>query len=126
MPIRALVNARTKGSCGGDNSYGLNERHVMRDCNWVKTAKSNSLYGPMRLGMFTRPAEVFAILDVKLVPTSNVIIRCPLDDMAQFTDQATDRHNHGCNVLYIGGNVGRLNYNQLRSNHNDCWGHYSR
>ena len=116
--------------CGVENSYGLNERHVMKDCNWTLTPNSGALNGPMRLGMFKRPSGVIAILDKETdLSTGNVnamVVRCPLCHLATFNTYSTDRHNNGCNVLYIGGNVDRLNFKQLTTNHEDCWGHYTR
>jgi prepilin-type N-terminal cleavage/methylation domain-containing protein/prepilin-type processing-associated H-X9-DG protein len=114
--------------CGVKNSYGLNERHVMKDTNWTLTVNPSSTSGPMRIGEFKRPSGVIAILDKKTSdPTAlGVIVRCPLCSMPTFLAYTTARHGDGVNTLYVGGNVSRVSYNGLRSNNEDCWGHSSR
>jgi hypothetical protein len=75
--------------------------------------------------VFERPTGVMSTLDVDTDPTS-VVVRCPVCSMTTFVDTATSRHNNGVNAVFVAGNASRLSYNELQSNHNDCWGHNSR
>jgi hypothetical protein len=80
----------------------------------------------MKIGSFHRPTAVIAILDANNGDVPNLVVRCPLCNMTNFTQQATDRHNHGTNAVFVAGNASRFSYLELQSNHNDCWGHYDR
>ena len=121
-PSEAVDNVR----CSYPNSYGINFRHVMKDCNWTLTVNSGAGTGPMRLGVFTRPVEVMAIMDSSASPTPNCLVDCPRCNATNFVNYSSDRHSHGANLLYIAGNVNKMSFNQLASNHNDCFGHNSR
>jgi len=112
--------------CGAINSYAVNERHVMKDCNWTTRISSGATDGCMKIGVFTRPTAVLAIIDKKGSAPDNCTIRCPICNMASYLGHVATRHNGGDNVLYVAGNAGRLSANELLSNSNDCWGHSSR
>jgi len=112
--------------CGAINSYAVNERHVMKDCNWTTRISSGATDGCMKIGVFTRPSAVLAIVDKKTSGPDGLTIRCPTCVMATYLTHAATRHNGGDNVLYVGGNAGRLSAPELVGNSNDCWGHTNR
>ncbi|MBT3375084.1 MAG: prepilin-type N-terminal cleavage/methylation domain-containing protein [Lentisphaerae bacterium] len=115
---------RTK-RCGTVISYGVNERHLCRDCNWRKRPSSNSDNGGMiRLSDLKRPSEVLIATDKQhnLQP----LVRCPICNIGTFNQFFDGRHNNGANVLRVGGSVAWYNTTAIRTNADDMWGHTKR
>ncbi|MBT3380468.1 MAG: prepilin-type N-terminal cleavage/methylation domain-containing protein [Lentisphaerae bacterium] len=115
------------GKCRGIVvSYGINERHVMRDCNWNRRAPYGGTSGMTKLPQFKRPSEVAVIFDLKhRNPRTVPIIRCPKCDpsLANFMNNLARRHGNGANVLFIDGHVGWRHYNNVLANQDDLFGH---
>jgi len=108
-------------------SYGINERHVMRDCNWSNKSPYGGCAGMCRLSQFKRPSEVAVMMDlVHANPRRVPIVRCPLCDpvLTYFTIYLASRHSGGANILYLGGSVSWQHWNSIRANNDDLWGHF--
>jgi prepilin-type N-terminal cleavage/methylation domain-containing protein/prepilin-type processing-associated H-X9-DG protein len=106
--------------------YGINERHVMRDCNHTVTAPYTGTFGMCRLTQFVRPSEVVVMLDLyQTNPRTIPTIRCPVcdPDLTYFLTYLDPRHSRGSNLLYLDAHVGWATYENIRSNQNDLWGH---
>ncbi len=106
--------------------YGINERHVMRDCNWVTTSPYTGTSGMCRMTQFVRPSEVVVMLDIyQTNPVTVPIVRCPVCDPAltYFLTYLDPRHGRGSNLLYLDAHVGWNTCESIQANEDDLWGH---
>lgn len=115
------------GTCRGIVvSYGINERHVMRDCNWSNRAPYGGTSGMTKLPQFKRPSEVAVMMDLTHTnPRTVPIIRCPKCDttLRYFATYLSRRHSNGSNIMFIDGHVSWRHYNNILANEDDLFGH---
>jgi len=137
---RELDNADELWRCPGGNpnvqtcwgvvfSYGINERHVMRDCNWSTKAPYGGTSGMTKLPQFKRPAEVAVMYDIAHAnPRKTPMVRCPKCDgsLTYFATYLSRRHSNGTNALFIDGHVSWRHYNNVLANEDDLFGHVTK
>ncbi len=112
-------------------AYGTNYRHISP----ARDMQSTGYAGLVRLANLTRPSQIWMLGDAEVFQYSTfggkngsynaaACPKCPgVNWDGSGTKRASDRHGGKVNICFADGHVGVMNWQDLKDNRNDAWGH---